>query len=106
MAERSDRKGGETRVENTANGESLEGRIGYRSAGRLPPSTRIVRSVAEWHEVDPIDLDQSLYEVIDGDLIDELFDGPTADGACRLSFVFCGVDVTIDSDGSITLCEP
>ena len=74
------------------------------------PSNAVLTAVAECEgvaveEVCPPEY-QSLHDVVDPQALDELF-APRADGTPRqmgnVSFRFCGYDVTLESDGSITL---
>ena len=78
----------------------------YRSS----PSQTVVTAVADAEDVPVEELCppdyQPLHDVIDPQALDELFE-PKSDGTFRgpgeVSFTFCGYDVTVESDGSVTL---
>lgn len=73
-----------------------------------PPSRSVIRAVAGVQGTDPTEL-QPLYEAIDPDALDRVFDGtqgrsrPLADGA--VSFRFAACQVTVRADGR-TVVEP
>ncbi len=62
-------------------------------------STAVVRAVADREGVDPIELDEPLYEVIDSEALDELF----ASGDGSVTFEYYGYEVTAHSDGQVDL---
>lgn len=69
------------------------------------PSMAVVEAVADVTDTDAIDL-PPLYEVVDPDAVDALFDHARRDGRLReqrLSFAYAGFDVTLSADGSIEL---
>ncbi|MHC3437059.1 HalOD1 output domain-containing protein [Natrialbaceae archaeon A-gly3] len=78
----------------------------YQSA----PSQTVVAAVAQAEGISVEELCppeyQPLHDIIDPQALDELF-MPKADGSLRgsgqVSFTFCGYDVTVESDGSVTL---
>lgn len=82
------------------------GGTSYRSL----PSQAVVTAVADAEDVPVEELRppeyQPLHETVDPQALDELF-GPKSDGTFRgpgeVSFPFCGYDVTVESDGSVTL---
>ena len=69
-----------------------------------PPSTKVIVTVAEREGVDPCELDQPLYDVVNPDSLDALFT-PTSNAAVRrgghVEFTYCGYDVTVKSDGHV-----
>ena len=79
---------------------------------RTTPSRTVIEAIAEAEGVRPEELRppayESLHDVVDPDALDTLF-GPRSDGAPRsggeVSFTFCGYDVTVETDGSVTLAE-
>lgn len=78
----------------------------YRSV----PSQAVVTAVAKAEDVPVEELCppeyQPLHDVVDPQALDELFT-PKADGSPRgpghVSFTFCGYEITVESDGSVTL---
>ncbi|RQH03036.1 HalOD1 output domain-containing protein [Natrarchaeobius oligotrophus] len=74
------------------------------------PSRAVVESVARAEGVPPEELRPPEYEplhaVVDPDALDSLF-GTRPDGRRRsggsVSFIYCGYDVTIEANGSVTL---
>lgn len=67
-----------------------------------PASIRVVEAVAEAIDTDPTDL-EPLYEVIDPDGIDLLFDSPHGFTSGCLRFRFAGCDVTVSAAGWIAV---
>lgn len=80
-------------------GDMLEG-VGV-TAEHPPISERVVRQVAASTGRDPLDL-PILHDVVDPDALDTLIEG-ASDG--RVTFTYAGREVTIASDGEITLEE-
>ncbi|QFU83035.1 HalOD1 output domain-containing protein [Natronorubrum aibiense] len=74
------------------------------------PSQAVVEAIAEAEEIPTKQLRpptyESLHAAVDPEALDLLF-APRADGTPRpggqVSFPFCGYDVTIERNGSITL---
>lgn len=67
-----------------------------------PASTLVIESVARELGVDPTDLPEQLYSVLDPDALDSLFAGrPNAEGVVKFSY--CGFDVAVTADGDVTL---
>ncbi|WP_255194126.1 HalOD1 output domain-containing protein [Natronobeatus ordinarius] len=75
-------------------------------------SFEIIEAIAEREGVEATDVEppeyEALYDVINPEALDALFapreDGtPRANG--RVTFTFCGYDVTVSSDGTIELRE-
>lgn len=75
------------------------------SSPRAPVCGDLVQSVVEAisraEDTDPTDLDP-VYEVIDPDALNELFDGKRGN-AGKVEFRYHGYDVTVRSDGRVTL---
>ncbi len=77
---------------------------------RKTPSQAVVEAVAAAEGVSPEELCppeyEMLHDVVDPQALDDLF-APKATGiprsAGRVYFEFCGHDVTIEPDGSVTL---
>jgi uncharacterized ParB-like nuclease family protein len=75
----------------------------------LPPITEsIVDAVAEAEDLDPIDIEPPLATVVDADalntLVDSMDGGPDA-SVGRITFSYCGYDVTVTTDGIVSLDE-
>lgn len=64
----------------------------------------VVLGVAEARGVDPIALDQRLYEVIDPDALDALFRNPSSSGTVEFSMAGCRV--TIHADDRVVVFPP
>lgn len=70
------------------------------------PSLRVVDAVANAEGVDPTDLEPPLYDAVDPNAIDGLFDAtatPNASRNGRLTFRYRGYDVTVRADGTVSL---
>lgn len=66
----------------------------------VTPSEAVVEAVAEAEGVDPMGLHTTLYEVIDPDALDALFQSSSADAAApRIEFTYHGYVVTVTGDG-------
>ena len=74
----------------------------------LPPSLAVIVAVAEKEGIDPLDLEpptyDALYDVINPEALDSLFDART-DGTARsqgsVEFSFCGYSVVVTHDGAV-----
>lgn len=68
-----------------------------------PLSQAVVESVARAEGVDPLDLEVPLYDAVDPDALDALFqqDGTSGDG--RIQFSYYGYRVTVTGAGHVTL---
>lgn len=64
----------------------------------------IVESVADANGVDPLDLEPSLYDVVDPDALERVF-GDRPDGSARsggrVVFVIAGCEVTVRADRTV-----
>ncbi|WP_293032256.1 HalOD1 output domain-containing protein [Natronococcus sp.] len=68
------------------------------------PSLRVVDAVADAEGIDPVELEPPLYDAVDPNAIDELFTTtPSASRNGRLNFQYRGYDVTVRSDGTVSL---
>ena len=67
-----------------------------------PPSISVVEAVLEAVEKDLKDL-RPLYEVIDPDALDQLFESPRQSRGGYIMFEFEGCNVTVNGDGSIAV---
>jgi hypothetical protein len=62
-------------------------------------TTTVVRAVADAKGVDPLELEECLYDVIDPDALERLF-APTEDGARRGVVVFRLAGCRVEVDGT------
>ena len=73
---------------------------------KAAPSLEVVEAIAAREGLDTTDLDVSLYESIDPDALDALVetsrDRP-ARSPIRVQFSYHGYDVTVSSDGSLSV---
>lgn len=70
--------------------------------------TTIVERIADRESVDPLDLDQRLYDVVDVEALEEVVhsangDSPTND--VTVSFTFNGYGVTVVSGGEVSISD-
>jgi hypothetical protein len=75
----------------------------FRTASTLSPSTKVVESVAEELDVDPVELETPLCEVIDTDALDDFF--KNQDHSVVVSFSHYGYRIVVQDDGHVTLTE-
>lgn len=72
-------------------------------------STTVIETVAARENVNPIELNPSLYEVVDPDALDALF-APSRTGTARLGgrieFSYCGYELVVRGDGNVTVTDP
>nr|WP_256557202.1 HalOD1 output domain-containing protein [Halomicroarcula marina] len=66
-----------------------------------PPSQVVIYAVAEANGVDPMELDDCLYDCIDPDALDRLFTDPDGDSLATLTFTMSDCRVEVDSSGAI-----
>jgi hypothetical protein len=64
-----------------------------------PLSRAVVEAVAARDGIDPVDVETPLYEVVDPDALDALFDGR----AGEVTFEYSGYRVTVTESGEVTL---
>lgn len=86
-----------------------------RSRGnrRRSLSLKVISAIAEREGVDPVEIEppeyEALYEVCNPEALDSLF-APRENGTPRtrgrVSFVFCGYDVVVTSDGTVEVTDP
>lgn len=71
-----------------------------------PYSVAIVEAVADATDTDPAALPEVLYEVVDGDALEQLFDDEAgAKHDLRVSFTFCDRLVTIFPNRTVVVTE-
>lgn len=71
-------------------------------------TTNVTEAVAAREGVDPVDLVTPLYDTIDPESLERLLDGNDGtprDGWVQVTFSYYGYDVTVRSDGTVTLEE-
>jgi len=68
-----------------------------------PLSHAVVVAVAERNGVDPLDLDERLYDCIDPDALDRLFASAGPDACGTVQFVMAGCHVTVSGDRLVTV---
>lgn len=66
------------------------------------PSICVVETVADALETDPTELGP-LYEAVDPDALDRLFEAPHRFASGRVTFRFEGCNVTVDADGWVVV---
>lgn len=69
-------------------------------------SHAVVEAVADAEGTDPLEL-EPLYETVDPDALDALFSGIDGEpiGEGEVSFTYHGYEVSVDSEGSVSLAE-
>ncbi len=70
------------------------------------PSLEVISTVAEREDCPPAELRPPLYSVVDPETLDRLCGSPGGgqhglDGS--MSFTYCGYDVTVASDGTVSV---
>ena len=63
-----------------------------------PLSHAVVVAVAERKGIDPLELDERLYDCIDPDALDRLFTSAESDACGTVQFVMAGCHVTVSGD--------
>lgn len=77
------------------------------TAGERSVSRTVVEAVAEAEGVDPLEITSSLYEVIDPDALDRIFDATPTAGRMegRVTFRYSGYEVTVCGDGYVSVAS-
>lgn len=71
-----------------------------------PASTTVIQAIAEYHDIDPTDLTQPLYDVIDPDALDDLVNNATMNpdaSEFSIEFAYHGCWVDVSNDGSVEI---
>lgn len=79
-----------------------------RSMDEVPVSDRVITAVADAKDMEPMELDP-LYGAIDPDALDALYEQSGLDrtrSPKQLKFTYCGCEVVIDNDATITVSAP
>lgn len=71
--------------------------------GAAPLTMDVVAAIAEHEGVDPMDLDPPLFEVVDPDALDNLFNEAASNG--RVTFSYNGAAVTVTSEGDVRVSD-
>ncbi|MFA9425073.1 HalOD1 output domain-containing protein [Natronorubrum sp. A-ect3] len=70
------------------------------------PSLRVIEAVADADDIDPASLEPPLYDVVDTNALDRLFE-PTTSGPTtrrgRVSFQYRGHEITVSASGRVDL---
>jgi hypothetical protein len=75
-------------------------------AAETPPSTAVIEAVADFKGLDPMDLDQPLFEVIDPDALDSLIGHNGSDQEkyeTTVEFTYDDCRVQVSGDGSVAV---
>lgn len=70
------------------------------------PSLRVLESVADADDVDPASLEPPLYDVVDTNALDRLFEPTASETTARrgqVSFRYRGYEITVHSSGRVDL---
>jgi hypothetical protein len=70
-----------------------------------PISQTIIEAVATVEGVDPLDCDLELYEAVDLEALDALFEHRSSDDHWRFEFAIDEYVVVVEADGDVTICE-
>ena len=74
-------------------------------AGGASLSETVIDAVAAAEGVDPTDADFELYEAVDLEALDALFERRSRDGRWRFEFTIDGLLVAVAGDGRVTVWE-
>jgi hypothetical protein len=81
----------------------------FATADRLPGvSERVIFEIAGRKGVDPVEIDEPLYEVIDPDALDSLVESASRTfgrSSVTVSFTYCGYDVTVTGDEEVRVSD-
>ncbi|QCS43032.1 HalOD1 output domain-containing protein [Natrinema versiforme] len=80
-----------------------------RETSASTPVTLVVEAVADREGVAPMELQPPLYDAVDPEALNALVssaDGDTDTGTVRVSFEYNGYDITVGSDGDVSVGEP
>lgn len=81
-------------------------RRNVETSGSEMPSIAVISTVAEHIGIDSIELEEPLYDVIDPDAFDRLFNSSqheASGGDVTVTFEYCGHTVVVRSDGQVTV---
>ena len=63
-------------------------------------SMRVINAIADARDVDPLDLEVPLFDAINPEALDNLFQPETT---CAVTFEYDGQSVTVESDGTVVV---
>ncbi|MBX0325122.1 hypothetical protein EGH21_19005 [Halomicroarcula sp. F13] len=69
--------------------------------GRRPPSWQVVQAVADAENTDPSDLPTPLFETIDTEALDQIFDSPQDNRTIHFEYLEYEITVTAGGDVSV-----
>lgn len=83
----------------------LPHRVDFEEVSDGPVSVAVVEALAAVEEVRPMEVDVRLYDYLDTDALDKLFDhaGVNGRGGWTIEFSVDGYDVTVSGDGTVTV---
>lgn len=68
-------------------------------------SEKIVEMVAAREGVDPVDLDPRLYQAVDPDALDQLFQSSREDADLEVAFTYSGYEIVARSDAELSVSD-
>lgn len=77
----------------------------YTPAPSESMSQTVVAAVAEAKGVDPVELTERLYDCVDPDALDRLFDTGGRDAAGTVVFSMAGCKVRVESDRAVVVAQ-
>ncbi|QLH83437.1 HalOD1 output domain-containing protein [Halosimplex pelagicum] len=85
---------------------SIGTELTYRIDDDQSASEAVLDAVAERAGVDVLDLSTPLYDAVDPEALDTFYRTSGDEGTpTRVSFAYCGYDVTVSGDGTVVLDE-
>lgn len=73
-----------------------------RNDDETPVSVTVIEALADARGVNPVDVERPLYDVVDPEALDRLFDRPGGDGIDgRVVFSFDAHEVTVTASGEV-----
>jgi hypothetical protein len=73
--------------------------------GEAALSQTVIEAIATAEGVDPTSCDLKLYDSVDLEALDNLFDRRSSDDHWRFEFSIDGYLVVVTGDGNVTVCE-
>lgn len=69
-------------------------------------STKVITEVAAREGVDPLELEEPLYEIVDVSALEKMVESASGqEGTFEVSFSYYGYDVSVDGVGDVTVTE-
>lgn len=70
-------------------------------------STKVISEVAAREGVDPLELDEPLYDVVDVSALEKMVESARGrEGTFEVTFSYHGYDVRVDATGDVTITQP